>query len=164
MCHYICLSQIIVILKVLTRVSWGFHPGCGSIGTGSPRHFGAKTNGSRANSTRSNRKARAAIRKPQSRHPPNETHVKKRRLVCICDWLPPDFGAVGQYALLSARELAKGGWEVTLFGLTSGKARRELPNPSVRERSRSSGYAAPAMKSKGWRSGSSGPSFRTYCS
>jgi hypothetical protein len=40
--------------------------------------------------------------------------------------LPPDFGAVGQYALLSARELATGGWEVTLFGLTSGKARREF--------------------------------------
>src|SRR5262249_49504505 len=44
--------------------------------------------------------------------------------------LPPDFGAVGQYALLSARELAKSGWKVTLFGLTSGKAHRELEEPT----------------------------------
>ena len=26
------------------------------------------------------------------------------RLVYLCDWLPPDFGAVGQYSLLFARE------------------------------------------------------------
>ena len=51
--------------------------------------------------------------------------MKKRRLVYICDWLPPDFGAVGQYAMLSAREWAKSGWEVTLVGLTSGEPRRE---------------------------------------
>jgi Glycosyl transferase 4-like domain len=51
--------------------------------------------------------------------------VKKRKLVSICDWLPPDFGAVGQYALLSAREMAKSGWEVILFGLSSGDSRRE---------------------------------------
>jgi Glycosyl transferase 4-like domain len=55
--------------------------------------------------------------------------VKKGRLVYICDWLPPDFGAVGQYALLSGRELAKSGWEVLLFGLTSGESRRELAEP-----------------------------------
>jgi len=61
---------------------------------------------------------------------PNETGVnKKGRLVFICDWLPPDFGAVGQYALLSARELARSGWKVTLFGLTSGKAHRESAEP-----------------------------------
>jgi hypothetical protein len=51
--------------------------------------------------------------------------VKKRRLVYICDWLPPDFGAVGQYAMLFAREWAKNGWAVTLVGLTSGRPRRE---------------------------------------
>jgi hypothetical protein len=28
----------------------------------------------------------------------------QQRLVYICDWLPPDFGAVGQYAMLFARE------------------------------------------------------------
>ncbi len=50
----------------------------------------------------------------------HETHVEKRRLVYICDWLPPDFGAVGQYAMLFAREWANQGWAVTLVGLTSG--------------------------------------------
>ena len=29
------------------------------------------------------------------------SRVKKKRLVYICDWLPPDFGAVGQYAMVS---------------------------------------------------------------
>lgn len=45
------------------------------------------------------------------------------RLVYICDWLPPDFGAVGQYSVLFARELARNrGLHVTLVGLTSGEA------------------------------------------
>ena len=51
----------------------------------------------------------------------------KKRLVYICDWLPPDFGAVGQYAMLFAREQAEQGGAVTLVGLTSGKSRREAP-------------------------------------
>jgi hypothetical protein len=46
----------------------------------------------------------------------------KKRLVYICDWLPPDFGAVGQYAVLFARGWASDGWDVTLVGLTSGKS------------------------------------------
>src|SRR5262245_54013854 len=45
----------------------------------------------------------------------------RKRLVYICDWLPPDFGAVGQYAVLFAREWAREGWDVTLGGFTSGK-------------------------------------------
>ena len=40
-------------------------------------------------------------------------------LVSICDWLPPDFGAVGQYALAWAREEAAQGREMTLIGLSS---------------------------------------------
>src|SRR5262245_49097129 len=59
--------------------------------------------------------------------PLDVTQVSKQRLVYICDWLPPDFGAVGQYALLFAREWARNGWEVTLVGLTSGEARRDPP-------------------------------------
>ena len=51
--------------------------------------------------------------------------MTKKRLVYICDWLPPDFGAVGQYAVLFARGWANEGWAVTLVGLTSGKSRRE---------------------------------------
>jgi hypothetical protein len=57
------------------------------------------------------------------------TYVTVKRLVYICDWLPPDFGAVGQYALLFAREWAKSGWAVTLVGLTSGEPRREAAEP-----------------------------------
>jgi hypothetical protein len=48
-----------------------------------------------------------------------------KRLVYICDWLPPDFGAVGQYATLFARQWASEGWAVTLVGLTSGSASRQ---------------------------------------
>jgi hypothetical protein len=37
----------------------------------------------------------------------------------ICDWLPPDFGAVGQYSLIFARALATEGRSVVLGGLSS---------------------------------------------
>jgi hypothetical protein len=60
----------------------------------------------------------------KSRHP-TKTHVKEKRLVYICDWLPPDFGAVGQYAMHFGREWAEDGWAVTLVGLNSEKLRRE---------------------------------------
>ena len=53
------------------------------------------------------------------------TRAMSRRLVYICDWLPPDFGAVGQYAVLFARQWASEGWAVTLVGLTSGQSNRE---------------------------------------
>lgn len=42
------------------------------------------------------------------------------KLVYLCDWLPPDFGAVGQYAVMHCRERAALGYDVTLVGLTSG--------------------------------------------
>lgn len=44
----------------------------------------------------------------------------ERRLVVIADWLPPDFGAVGQYMQLRAEALAEQGHDVTLIGLASG--------------------------------------------
>jgi hypothetical protein len=49
----------------------------------------------------------------------------RKRLVYLCDWLPPDFGAVGQYAMLFAREWANDGWAVTLVGLTSAQSSSE---------------------------------------
>ena len=51
----------------------------------------------------------------------------EHRLVIIADWLPPDFGAVGQYMQMRARALAERGHDVTLIGLTSGEgsARQE---------------------------------------
>jgi len=45
--------------------------------------------------------------------------ARRKRLLYICDWLPPDFGAVGQYGLLFAREAARAGADVVLAGLSS---------------------------------------------
>ena len=45
--------------------------------------------------------------------------TKTRNLVYLCDWLPPDFGAVGQYSLYFARQFAENGRNVTLVGLSS---------------------------------------------
>lgn len=47
--------------------------------------------------------------------------ASERRVVIIADWLPPDFGAVGQYMQMRARALAEQGHEVTLIGLSSGE-------------------------------------------
>jgi hypothetical protein len=46
--------------------------------------------------------------------------ARERRVVIIADWLPPDFGAVGQYMQMRAQRLAEQGHEVTLVGLTTG--------------------------------------------
>lgn len=56
---------------------------------------------------------------------------RERRLVLLADWLPPDFGAVGQYALLRARAMATRGHDVELFALTSaaGSVERESHGP-----------------------------------
>lgn len=48
-----------------------------------------------------------------------------RRVLMLCDWLPPEFGAVGQYQLAHARELADQGREVVLVGFTTGPSRVE---------------------------------------
>ncbi|HVA49240.1 MAG TPA: hypothetical protein VNH11_22945 [Pirellulales bacterium] len=42
-----------------------------------------------------------------------------KKLLYICDWLPPDFGAVGQYSLGFARQRAAAGDDVVLAGLSS---------------------------------------------
>jgi glycosyltransferase involved in cell wall biosynthesis len=47
-------------------------------------------------------------------------------LFYVVDWLPPDFGAVGQYAVVFAREMANASRQVTLVGLTSGPSRSEV--------------------------------------
>jgi hypothetical protein len=48
--------------------------------------------------------------------------VRERRIVILADWLPPDFGAVGQYMQMRARSFAEHGHEVTLVGLSSEAA------------------------------------------
>jgi hypothetical protein len=45
--------------------------------------------------------------------------ARRERLLYLCDWLPPDYGAVGQYSLQFARELAAQGRDVVLAGLSS---------------------------------------------
>lgn len=45
--------------------------------------------------------------------------AKEPRIVIIADWLPPDFGAVGQYMLMRAEALAEQGHDVTLVGLST---------------------------------------------
>jgi hypothetical protein len=62
-------------------------------------------------------------------HDGHQLSAMNKRLVYICDWLPPDFGAVGQYAVLFARQWASDGWAVTLVGLTSGRSSREATQP-----------------------------------
>lgn len=47
--------------------------------------------------------------------------VQPRSIVYVCDWLPPDYGAVGQYSELFARQLASEGNKVVLGGLTTGR-------------------------------------------
>ena len=47
-------------------------------------------------------------------------------LFYVVDWLPPDFGAVGQYGVVFAREMAEAGRQVTLVGLTSGRSSKEV--------------------------------------
>src|SRR3954453_14147500 len=53
------------------------------------------------------------------------------RLVYLCDWLPPDFGAVGQYSLLFARERAGRGEDVGLAGLSCTAASVEEERPGI---------------------------------
>ncbi len=48
------------------------------------------------------------------------------KLVYIVDWLPPDYGAIGQYALKEARERAEQGDEVHLWGLSSERSSQEV--------------------------------------
>jgi len=49
-----------------------------------------------------------------------EALARQRHLFYVVDWLPPEFGAVGQYAMLFAREIARSGRDVSLIGLGSG--------------------------------------------
>lgn len=43
-------------------------------------------------------------------------------LIIVCDWLPPAFGAVGQYELARAEDAARSGREVMLIGLGQRKS------------------------------------------
>src|ERR1700751_1778325 len=45
---------------------------------------------------------------------------KSDQLFYLVDWLPPDFGAIGQYGAIFARDRAIAGRDVRLIGLTTG--------------------------------------------
>lgn len=47
------------------------------------------------------------------------TRPPKQSIVLLCDWLPPDFGAVGQYTLQRGYELADAGHDVAVVGFSS---------------------------------------------
>src|SRR5438132_1623494 len=49
----------------------------------------------------------------------------EHNLAYLCDWLPPDFGAVGQYQLQFARQQAGLGNRVVLIGLSSSRSSTE---------------------------------------
>jgi hypothetical protein len=49
-------------------------------------------------------------------------------LIYVVDWLPPEFGAVGQYALLFAREQAALGARICLIGLARSKSHSVTEN------------------------------------
>ncbi|MCA8939626.1 MAG: hypothetical protein KDB07_07455 [Planctomycetes bacterium] len=53
---------------------------------------------------------------------PVVTLPTSKRTLHIVDWLPPDFGAVGQYALAWCRGLAGQGQDVTIAGLSSSES------------------------------------------
>ena len=42
--------------------------------------------------------------------------VSDRHTVIVCDWLPPAFGAVGQYMMQRAEKLAAEGQTVSIVG------------------------------------------------
>jgi hypothetical protein len=61
---------------------------------------------------------------------------KSGTLFYIVDWLPPDFGAVGQYAMVFAREIAEMGRSVRVIGLSSGSESEiceKFPNGAILE-------------------------------
>jgi hypothetical protein len=62
--------------------------------------------------------------------------ARERRIVIIADWLPPDFGAVGQYMQMRAESLAEHGHEMTLVGLSTAPhsvVRREIGTGTLTE-------------------------------
>jgi hypothetical protein len=57
--------------------------------------------------------------------PGRNCRIVMYKLVYLCDWLPPNFGAVGQYSLQMARERAALGQDVVLLGLSSARESHE---------------------------------------
>lgn len=64
----------------------------------------------------------------------NRSVGSSSKVVQLTDWLPPEFSAVSQYAILIAEELAKNGADVTIIGTrsdSSGAQHRPYGNGTV---------------------------------
>ena len=55
----------------------------------------------------------------------DRSSVPKPPIFYVVDWLPPDFGAVGQYALIQSQQFAARGRQVHLIGLTHSETSSE---------------------------------------
>lgn len=64
-------------------------------------------------------------RSHSDRSGPDLSEAAKPSLFYVVDWLPPDFGAVGQYASIAAGKLAASGRDVHLIGLTCSASLQE---------------------------------------
>jgi hypothetical protein len=60
----------------------------------------------------------------------SSSSVIDRTFFYVVDWLPPDFGAVGQYGVIFARDIANSGRDVCLIGLTSGASNTCYERPA----------------------------------
>jgi hypothetical protein len=75
-----------------------------------------------------------ASENPESIGDRKTSDKKSKQLFYVADWLPPDFGAVGQYSTIFARDLTTAGRNVRLIGLTTGNTlttREVFPNGKV---------------------------------
>ena len=85
---------------------------------------------------RSLRQKYAPLNDPRRAAPRARRDAMTKRLVYLCDWLPPDFGTVGQYAVLFARQWAVatdvGGYSVKfIYRIYGRELRGSLYPPRV---------------------------------
>ena len=72
--------------------------------------------------------------------------VRERRIVIMADWLPPDFGAVGQYMQIRAEHLAASGHEVTTVeGLATNGQMHPVQRAFLQEHGLQCGFCTPGM-------------------
>lgn len=74
-----------------------------------------------------------------------------RSTLYLCDWLPPDYGAVGQYSLLFSRQRAATGERVILIGFSSsGESTVEMTSVGAGELTLVRIACAPYDKTRFW--------------
>lgn len=76
--------------------------------------------------------------------------MSKPDTVFLCDWLPPDFGAVGQYSLQRAMQMASEGRRVVLYGLSSSRSSVEEAGRARVVRIRAATYDRSSLRQRAW--------------